>query len=589
MISRRCTDQESLSPTRLLLLQGMFLVCFAGVGLRLFYWQVLAGDNLSAIAQVQRQSTIEIPARRGAILASDDFPLVTNQPAYLLYAYMRDVEQPPAELARMLAPYLAVIPDRVAASRAAELRTQLVQAEEASLAAKLSNEDLSWIPLSRRIDQATKDAVESLSIHGLGFEQYDVRLYPEASLSAQLLGFVGSDGSGNPTGYFGLEGYYDSELTGRPGLILQEKDALGKPIAIGAYSQVESRDGRTLKTYINRAVQLMLESRLEDGIKQYEAVSGEVIVMDPKTGGILGMAALPSYDPAEHRAYPQETYKVPAVADTYEPGSTFKTLVMAAGVDAGVISPDTVCDSTCSGPVRIGGYDIRTWNDTYHPGTTMTEVLENSDNTGMIFVAQRLGKDRFVDYLHAFGIGQKTGIDLSTEAVVPLRDRWGEVDLATGSFGQGLAVTSMQMVSAVGAIANEGKRMRPQVVSAVLSANGDVDVIEPTVLSEPISPETADALTDMMVASAEHGEAQWTFPKGNRIAGKTGTAQIPIQGHYDADRTIASFVGFAPADDPRFVMLVKLREPQSSPWASETAAPLWFTIAQDLFAQLDIN
>jgi cell division protein FtsI/penicillin-binding protein 2 len=210
----------------------------------------------------------------------------------------------------------------------------------------------------------------------------------------------------------------------------------------------------------------------------------------------------------------------------------------------------------------------------------MTEALVHSDNVAMVFVAQRLGKEAFVKKIKEFGFGQKTGIDLQEEVSGDLRQQWNEVDLAVGAFGQGLAVTGMQMVKAVGAIANGGKLMEPQVVYRVI---GDKEVvIKPKVVGQAVSPETAEVIKEMMVAAVEEGEAKWAAPKGYRIAGKTGTSQIPIAGHYDTDKTIASFVGFAPADNPRFVMLTKLREPQTSPWGSETAAPLFFRIAKDL-------
>jgi cell division protein FtsI/penicillin-binding protein 2 len=317
-------------------------------------------------------------------------------------------------------------------------------------------------------------------------------------------------------------------------------------------------------------------------------MSGEVVIMRPSDGAILSMASFPSYDPARHRLYQPETYRLSSIADAYEPGSTFKALVMAAAVNEGVVDPETPCDATCDGPVTIGKYTIKTWNNEYNPRLSMTEVLRRSDNTGMIFAAQRLGKDKFEQYLEAFGFGQATGIDLEGETIPQLRDKWGDIDLATGSFGQGLAVTSIQMVQAIGAIANEGIMMQPQVVDAVVSEQGEID-IAPKIASKPISKEAAKKLALMLRSAAEEGEAKFAVPKGFKLAGKTGTAQIPIAGHYDAEKTMASFIGFAPYDDPQFVMLVKLREPQASPWASETAAPLWFGLVKDVFNHLNAN
>lgn len=305
--------------------------------------------------------------------------------------------------------------------------------------------------------------------------------------------------------------------------------------------------------------------------------------MDPGTGAILGLASFPNYDPAHFIDFEPSLYHLPSISQTYEPGSTFKTLVLAAAVNEGLITPDTVCAEACAGPVTVGAYQIRTWNNQYHPGQTIRDILERSDNVGMVMVGQLLGSDRLNQYLEAFGIGQATGIDLQRETVVPLRNKWADIDTATASFGQGIAVTSMQMLSAVGSLANGGVRLQPQVTSRLVNPDGTIIPMPPKVVGQPVSPKTAAVLTDLMVTAASHGEAQWAIPKGYRIAGKTGTAQIPIAGHYDTEKTIASFIGFAPADHPRFVMLVKLAAPQSSPWASETAAPLWVAIAKDLF------
>lgn len=571
-----------MNQSRIKFVEIGFVVLLVIVVARLFYWQVLAGPSLQAIAQTQHQSVVEVAASRGKIVAADGFPLANNQPAYTTFAYTPDLTESAQTLANSLAPLLAPKPADLGATPSAELAQQLILDTAATIAAKLTNPSSSWIPLARNVLEPAKQAIEALNYKGIGFEESEIRQYPEASMAAQILGFVGSDGSGRPKGYFGLEGKYNFELTGRPGLIRQEKDALGKPIVTGEYADIKSRDGRTLQTYLDRGLQFIVERELKSGVERYQAVSGEITVLDPQTGGILAMAAFPSFEPGNYKLYSAETYKNPAISDTYEPGSTFKTIVMASALDAKVITPETRCDSTCDGPVTIGKYSIKTWNNEYNPNQTMTEVLERSDNTGMIFVANTLGKDKLVNYLEKFGFGSPTNIDLEGETTVKLRDKWGDIDTATASFGQGLAVNSMQMVMAVAAIANQGKLMEPHVVSAVID-NGTPATIAPKVVRQVISKEAAAAATEMMRQSARHGDAKWAVPQELDIAGKTGTAQVPIAGHYDAEKTTASFIGFAPAANPKFVMLVKLREPQTSIWASETAAPLWFSLAKQIF------
>jgi cell division protein FtsI/penicillin-binding protein 2 len=271
----------------------------------------------------------------------------------------------------------------------------------------------------------------------------------------------------------------------------------------------------------------------------------------------------------------------------YEPGSTFKVLTMSAALNEKLVKPDTVCD-ICDQPYKVDKYLIRTWNDQYRKNSTLTDVLIHSDNVGMVFVAKKLGLDKFIDYLHRFGIGQMTGVDLQGEIAPSLRDKWSEVDLDTAAFGQGLLVTPIQMVTAVSAIANQGRLMQAKLVEELIDSNREI-MIEPKMINPVISEKTAQVMTEMMVAAVDKGEAQWAKPKGYRIAGKTGTAQVAIAGHYDTTKTIASFVGFAPADNPQFVMLTILQEPTSSPWGSETAAPLFFNIAKKLFVNLGIS
>ena len=262
---------------------------------------------------------------------------------------------------------------------------------------------------------------------------------------------------------------------------------------------------------------------------------------------------------------------------------------MASALDAGVVEVDTKCD-ICGGPFRIDKYSIETWDGKYRPDLSMAEIIVNSDNVGMVFVGQKLGIDKTCEYLKNFGIGSTTGIDLQGEATPHIREKkdWSQVDLATASFGQGIATTPIQMLTAVTAIANDGRFVAPQVVDKLIGEGWEED-IKPVVGAQVISKKSASEITAMMAEAAKNGEAKWTYSRGFKVAGKTGTAQIPIAGHYDDEKTIASFVGFAPYDNPKFVMLVTLQEPSTSPWASETAAPLWYLIAKDLFSYFGIQ
>lgn len=552
---------------------NLLFVGFALVGItlagRLFYWQIINSDRLKVTAEGQRWSFFEIPAQRGEIKASDGSSLANSKEAYLLYASLPQVDKAPAEIAAKILPFLE-------------------NTDEEGLKTQLNRKNVLWVPLKHKVSRQAKEGIENLNLKGLGFEKEETRNYPEGSMSAHLLGFVGVDANGQDKGYFGLEGYYDLELKGKPGAKKWEKDASGKPILLGENMTEEGKNGRTLVTTIDRTVQYLIEIKLKEGIEKYGAKSGTIIVMEPGTGAILGMASQPSYDPSTYYLFEKTLYRNPAVSLAYEPGSTFKVVVMAAALNEKAVDEETVCDK-CSGPRTIGEYTIKTSTEKYYPNSNLTDIIKHSDNVGMVFVSEKLGLEKTLEYLKRFGFGQKTGIDLEDEDSPALRadKNWRTIDLATVAFGQGIAVTPLQMVRAVGSIANKGKLVEPFIVKKVIDGQ-KVSEITPPKSKQIISPATASQVTKMMVEAVEAGEAKLAKLKGFEIAGKTGTAQIPLEGHYDKEKTVASFVGFAPAQNPRFVMLVTLREPSASIWGSSTAAPLWLEISKELFTYFGV-
>lgn len=555
------------TSSRASVLFAAFCIGFSVLAIRLFYWQILSSGRLSKAAASQHFIQLTLPAARGSILDRNLEPMVINQPAYLVYAEPKLIERV-GDIAKVLADTFTLSQD--------------------DLTVSLSQANRVWVPIAHKVEQQTVDALQSLNLAGIGFEKEPKRYYPEASSAAHLLGFVGSDVNGSDQGYFGLEGYYDRQLKGIAGSKRLEKDAHGRPILIGSEERIAPEDGRTLVLHMDKAVEMMVEKRLREGITRYGAKEGSVVVMDPDTGGILAMASYPNYVPGDFASFDKSYFKNPIVAGSYEPGSTFKALVMASAIDQKLVKPDTKMDE--DGPVAVGPYFIRTWNNEYHGEITMTEVLEHSSNVGMVFVARKLGREKLLSAIKGYGFGEPSGIDLEDETSPDLRPEkdWHEIDEYTASFGQGIAVTPIQMVRAVAAIANGGKLMEPHVVKEIHEPDGDIIPIHPKEIRQVLHPESARITAEMMVSAVENGEAKWAKPKGYRVAGKTGTAQIPVAGHYDDKKTIASFVGFAPADNPRFVMLVTLREPTSSPWGSETAAPLFFAIARDLFTYWNI-
>lgn len=554
---------------RILLIKTFFLLFFAALLVRLFYWQIVKAEYLQSQAEKQHFSDTKIDAARGAIFFSDGSILASSNPSFSLFALPKEIAS--REKLKVAYSLAKILTEREDADNLAK-----------DFLSKLS-QDLYWVLLSKNLSIEQKKQIEDLDLTGVGFIQDSRRFYPEGSSSAHLLGFVGSDAKGGAKGYFGLEGYYDGELRGIAGAIKSEKDALGLPILIGNFLQRQAQNGKDLVLNIDRTVQFIVENSLKKGIEKYGAKKGSVVVMDPQTGGILALAAYPAYDPLEYFDFPKEIFKNPVVTDQYEPGSTFKVLVMAGALNEEVVTPDTKCD-ICSGPISMGGFVIRTWNNKYQPDMNMKEIIVHSDNTGMVFTARKLGFDKFYSYISDFGFGESTSIDLQDESSPQIRPKkeWKEIDLATASFGQGIAVTPIQMVRAVSVVANGGNLMEPHIVKEIKDESGKTFEIKPKVIREVIKDSTASIVKEMMVAAIEEGEAKFFRLKGFKIAGKTGTAQIPVAGHYDPDKTIASFVGFAPADNPRFVMLVRFDEPSASIFGAETAAPTFFEIARQL-------
>ena len=537
------------------------------IDVRLYYWQIVRADELSGIGQAQYGTEVKLIPQRGQIMTKDGFTIAANKISYLVFANPK------------------VIKDK---ETAANMLSPLLKIESSTISAQL-NRDSFYSPLKTQVDESVKEKIESLNIAGINFNEQTTRFYPEASMAAKILGFVGKDQKGAPIGSYGLEGYYERELRGKTGIAVQIRDAWGNPIPAKLNDSANAVDGRSLTLNIDRIIQYILEQELKNGIEKYGAESGYAGIIDPKTGAILAMSAFPTYDPQHYQDFKDNLYNNPFISATYEPGSTFKSLIMSSAIDAGVINSDTIC-TICEGPVEIGGYSIKTWNNKYYPNITMTEVIQHSDNTGMVFVGQKLGLDRMISYLNKFGIGDLTGIDLQGEVSPDLRKKndWHPIDLATATFGQGITVTPIQLLTAFASIANDGKRMEPHIVNTINTPDGNEIKIQPKVLSKPISPKTAKIMTEILVNAVDNGEAKWAKPKGYRIAGKTGTAQIAVAGHYDPKQTIASFIGFAPAEDPKFAMLVVLNRPTSSIYGAETAAPIFFNIAKKILTYYNI-
>jgi len=538
-----------------------FSFIFFAIFLKLFYWQIIESKRLTVLALDQYQGWHEIPSERGKIYTSDHFPIALNKNSYLLYANPQKLLLKSSQLEE-------------------KLNTILVNKVKVNEEI-LTNKNLLWVPLVKNISENEKKEIEKLSIEGLGFEERDRRFYPEASISAHLLGFVGVDEKGSNKGYFGLEGLYEDELKGSSGQRVFDQDAIGRPIPLGKESGEKSIPGRDLVLNLDRTLQFFSEKRLIEGIKKTGAKSGWVVIMNPKNGAILSLSAYPNYNPGSYYTYDSELFRNPVISSDFEPGSIFKIITMSSAIDSGAVSVNEKC-TKCFGPRQIYDYSIKTWNEKYYPNSSMTDILIHSDNVGMIYVVEKLGLDKFLNYLKLFGLGENTGIDLQGEMSPVLKERsdWREIDMATSSFGQGIAVTPIQILSAMAVIANGGELYQPQVVKTIIEDNKEI-TIKPVLKRRVITTQTAKKITAMMEKVVD-ANLKRLKPDGFRIAAKSGTAQVPVRGGYDPDKTIASYIGFGPIEDPKFVMLVTLKDPITSQWSEATAAPIWFEITKDI-------
>lgn len=547
-----------MSKIRALLV--LFLFLFVIILFRLFYLQVI-----NPISSADYLRTQKIKPDRGSIFDRNRRPLVANQTKYQMYLEpqkMKDEEILKIKLAREL------------------------MVDEASIEAKI-DKTKEWEALYSGITEDQKLRIDALKLAGIGFDPEPSRFYPEGSSSAHILGFVGKNQDGEDVGYFGLEGFYDKDLAGLPGLVRSDLDLIGRPIFLGTQERINPENGRDLVLTIDKSVQAIIKQKLIAGVERYKAKEGCVIVADPYTMEILGLSCIPDFNPEDYYNYDQSWYKDEAISSLYEPGSTFKPLVMAAAMQEKLIKPDSIFDE--SGQITIGEYKIKTWNDSYEGKITMTRILEKSSNVGMVYVGERLGDKRLLDYIRKYGFGKETGIDLQGEVSGYLKptSQWYPIDYATATFGQGLAVSPIQMITAFASIINGGYLMTPHVVRALVSDSKEQD-IQPRFVRRIVNDDVSAKIKKMLLSTIENGETRYLRPTGYEVGGKTGTAQIPIQGHYDASKTIASFIGFSPIDHPKFVALVILKEPATSQWGSETAAPIFFDIAKDLIVYYNI-
>jgi len=555
-------DEVQAKHRRLIFIAVLLAIVALIVAGRLVYYQVWMHAELEQMAMAQRERERELSPERGNVLDANRHPLAMSVIQWDISVSPRLVDNP-EELAEQLADLLDLPSDE--------------------LYAKLDS-DVDWVPLARGCAQEVGEAIVALKANGLMCEPRALRVYPEGRLAAHLVGIVSDSG----VGFYGVEGYYNQWLTGMVGKREIEQDPAGEEIPLPSQAQMAATAGTNLILTVDRNVQMIAVQELERAIKEYQAESGTVVIMNPQTGAIMALANYPSYDPNGFPEVDGELLADASLSKMWEPGSIFKVITWAAGLDSGTISPGTTVYD--SGSREVGGRVIQNWDRMGRGWVTMTDGLALSLNTVAAFISTSVGKETFYTYVQRFGFGNLTGVDLASEGPGMVKrpgdSNWFPSDLGTNAFGQGIAVTPVQMLSAVSAVANHGLLMKPYIVEQFITTDKVISV-EPMAVRQAITEETADTLTGMLVEVVAR-EATKAQVAGYRIAGKTGTAQVPTAYGYDPTATIASFVGFAPADDPQFAVLIKLDKPQASPWANHTAAPTFRAIAERLMVYLQI-
>ncbi len=549
---------------------GLSLVLVA----RLAMLQVIQHDAYVSRAEAQQSVSRTLPAERGEIFLSDHgepYPIAVNR--QYLFAY--------------------VVPGEVQDSaRAARDLSEALDLDVSMLAEKLAKTQDPFEILKHRLSDEEVERVRALHINGVFLLPEIFRYYPGFDLASQTVGFVGMQGD-QYEGRYGIEASFEDALKGESGFVSNRQDASGRWIPLSGKSLSSPESGASLILTIERVIQYEVEKILKDAITNFQANSGTIIVMDPKTGSILGLASFPDFNPNEYaKTEDAETFLNPAVSLAYEPGSVMKPITMAIGIEDGKVNAHTEYVDT--GFVKEGGYVIKNAEGKVYGRSTMIQVLDESINTGVIFVERLVGNERFREYFTRFGFGEKTGIALPAETAGNIRNLENvnrSTEYFTASFGQGVTVTPMQLTDAYAALANGGILMRPRIIDRKLFPDGRVEVVPPEEIRSVVSKDTAREIGMMLRDVVVNGHGKRADVPGYLVVGKTGTAQVAksdAKGYADG-MNIGSFAGYAPLDDPKFVVLVKIDNPKNVEWAESSAAPTFQKVMKFLLESSDIE
>ncbi|MFH1226224.1 MAG: penicillin-binding protein 2 [bacterium] len=614
--SRRLAEpgaQSNQPKNRRIMFLGLLLFLFWGlVVVRLFNLQVLNYGLYAAWASDQQAVYKKLFPERGRIFVRSAirssaswrpvaermaaanpadsqsaglYPIVANQDYNLVYAVPLEIEDATAtakELNRILEldKELESAEDGEIASTDETTRANFL----IDLASRLNKKDDPYEPVKHKVKDEQVAQIKELKLAGVGFAKESFRYYPEGDFASQILGFVGFEGD-QLVGRYGLESYFNEELAGQSGLLDSEKDAAGYLITVGRHLFREAKNGSDLVLTLDRTIQFTACQKLKEAVEWHQADSGSLIIMEPFTGAIIAMCNFPAFNPDEYEQVEDvKFFNNDAIFDAYEPGSVFKAITMATALDTGKITPQSVYND--DGPLKFHDFSIKNSDNKYHGIQTMVDVLDKSLNTGAVYTVMQTGGGVFAKYVADFGFGSQTNIELNSESAgnISSLKKPGEIYYATASYGQGITATALQLVTAFSAIANGGKLVKPYIVDEIISPDGQSIKTEPKVIRQVISPRTAVLLQGMLVSVVKGVHGENAGVDGYLVAGKTGTAQIPRKDGlgYEKNAHIGTFVGFAPVDNPRFSMIIRIVRPKSVEFAESSAAPLFGGIAKFL-------
>lgn len=526
--------------------------------------QVVYHGEYRALAARQHRLVREIVSNRGIIYAKEKdgtfVPLTLNNTQKNLVASPKLIKEP---------------------AKAANLIAQELGIDEEGILEKLSDQENLYAVIAKKVSPEKAEEFATKLPRGVFFEEETKRVYPHGNFASNIIGFVSKE-SDREEGRYGLEKFYETSLSGKEGFFEGAKSASGFWVALGKRIINPPQNGSSLFLTVDYNIQLKAEEVLNKAEEKWGAASGALLVLDPKTGKILAMAARPSFDA---NAYSKEkdfsVFLNPLAESMFELGSVMKPVTMASALAEGLVRPESTYED--SGEVKIGGYSIKNFDGKAYRRQTMTQVIEKSLNTGAVYVARLLGKDRQLEYLRKFGFGEKTGVDLPGELAGDISNlKVGrDIEFATASFGQGIAITPLQLAQAIGVIANGGKLMRPYIVEKIVNDSGNEVKMGPVMIRQVISKESAEAVTKILVSTVRNSFENRARIQGYFVAGKTGTAQIPRKdGRGYSDQVIHTFIGYAPAFNPRFLILLQLNEPRGNRFAANTLTPAFHDLAE---------